>query len=181
MRPSWDETWTAVASAIAARSLCEKRQVGAVVVSGDNRDQWVGYNGAPGGLRDDLGSPESSRCSNYCPQGSCEPERVPVGTLCSPDEEWVYGPDPSAGQPCVAIHAEVNALMQSDRLLRTGGTIYVTAAPCLKCALAIANSGVRRLVCPDWEPERRGTATLVWDVFQRTPGMTIDLGPWRAL
>jgi|GEM_PF-2765269 len=142
-----------VAADVAARSACGVRRVGAVVVSPDNRDHWIGYNGPPAGFRGSLGLPDDSGCASYCPQGGRGSEEV-------------------RGVPCVAIHAEVNALMQSDRRLRAGGTVYVTAAPCWKCALAVANSGVARLVCPDWEDWRQADALRIAGVY-RDSGLTI--------
>lgn len=159
MRSTWDETWVAVASAVALRSDCSVRQVGALVASADNRDHWVGYNGPPGGFQTPSGLAGQRGCENYCPQ--------------SQRESW--GDPGASGAPCVSIHAEVNALMQSDRSLRTGGTIYVTAAPCWKCALAVLNSGVARLVCPPWEQDRLELALRVNEMFDRTPGKLLEL------
>jgi deoxycytidylate deaminase len=68
----------------------------------------------------------------------------------------------------VSVHAEVNALMQSHRDLRAGGTVYVTAAPCWKCLLAVCNSGARRLVCPPWEADRRELATACYRMLTNT-------------
>lgn len=49
-RPSWDETWMAIAQVLARRATCLKRKLGAVVVSADNRHiVGLGYNGAPHG------------------------------------------------------------------------------------------------------------------------------------
>lgn len=47
---------------------------------------------------------------------------------------------------CIAIHGEQNAIMWSDPASRIGGTIYVTAPPCMTCARLIAGSGVSRVV-----------------------------------
>lgn len=149
-RPGWDETWLAVASAIAGRSDCEPRQVGVVIVSPDNRDHWVGYNGPPAGYLESCGIRRPNGCRNYCSQGAGASER---------------GSGLLEGLLCVAVHAEINALMQSDRALRAGGTVYSTAAPCWKCALAVANSGVSRLVCPPYEPERDALADEVIKVM----------------
>lgn len=126
MRASWDETWWTVAQAVALRSRCTKRRVGAVIVGTDQRPVAIGYNGPPAGLR----AEESgwAGCAAFCPQSR------------------------DGSETCFAVHAEVNALMYSDRSLRSGGTMYVTAPPCLKCSLAIANSGLGRLVCAPGAP-----------------------------
>lgn len=49
-RPSWDEYFMNIAKAVASRSTCSRRSVGAVVVR-DKRILATGYNGAPAGLR----------------------------------------------------------------------------------------------------------------------------------
>lgn len=45
-----------------------------------------------------------------------------------------------------AVHAEVNAIMESSPDERRGATIYVTAQPCIDCAKAIIGSGIKRVV-----------------------------------
>ena len=49
-RPSWDEYFMNIARAVASRSTCSRRSVGALVVR-DKRILATGYNGAPAGLR----------------------------------------------------------------------------------------------------------------------------------
>jgi dCMP deaminase len=49
-RPSWDDYFIAIARAVATRSTCSRRSVGAVIVR-DKRILATGYNGAPAGLR----------------------------------------------------------------------------------------------------------------------------------
>ena len=61
----------------------------------------------------------------------------------------------NAAKPNCCIHSEMNALLFSDTISRKGGTIYVTGRPCTDCALAIAQSGVARLVFLD-EPNGSG-------------------------
>lgn len=148
----------AVAQVIASRSVCVLRQVGAVVVSEDNRHQTVGYNGPPAlfqsAHQDVLRARGDQPCTSYCPQSSVSP-----------------GADQALLKPvCVSIHAEVNALMQSSRTLRLNGTLYVTAPPCWKCALAVINSGVARLVCPMWEAHREVEKAHILDMITACPG-----------
>lgn len=47
---------------------------------------------------------------------------------------------------CISNHAEANCLLHADRSRIEGGTIYVSAKPCLGCAKLIANSGLNRVV-----------------------------------
>jgi dCMP deaminase len=49
-RPSWDEYFMNIARAVASRSTCSRRSVGAVIVK-EKRILATGYNGAPAGLR----------------------------------------------------------------------------------------------------------------------------------
>lgn len=120
MRPGWDATWLTVADALAARSKCVNRQVGAVIVNADNRPVSVGYNGAPAGF------PMNETCVGTCARANGE-------------RGSSYG-------NCVSVHAEANALIFADRRHYEGGTIYVTNPPCFDCAKLISNSGITRVV-----------------------------------
>ena len=122
MRPTWDQTFMAVAEAVAKRSLCTRAQVGAVITDTTNRIVATGVNGPPAGYKHG-----AQPCNTWCRR---------VGSL-TPEPDY---------SDCVTIHAESNALLYSDRSLRLGGTIYITSHPCWGCAKLIANSGVARVV-----------------------------------
>ena len=51
---SWDEYFMAIAKLSAMRSKDPSTQVGACIVSNDNRILSIGYNGAPNGYDDDI-------------------------------------------------------------------------------------------------------------------------------
>lgn len=51
---SWDEYFMAVAQLSAMRSKDPHTQVGACIVSSDNRILSIGYNGAPNGFKDEM-------------------------------------------------------------------------------------------------------------------------------
>lgn len=120
-RPSWDQTWLAIASTIALRSRCSRRQVGAVIVTRDNRVAAVSYNGPPRDAK--LTGP----CANWCPR-------------------MITGDTGPGYVNCLSIHAEANALLRADWTAIQGGTIYVSSASCVNCAKLVANSGLSRLV-----------------------------------
>lgn len=125
-RLNWDEYFLNIATAVAARADCERRQVGAVVVK-NNRIMGTGYNGAP------AGAPGCATC----------PRRLSgVAEFSSYDT----GP----GQ-CVAIHAEANALLYTDREDLVASTIYVTCQPCDGCARLIRAGSICRAVWPEGE------------------------------
>lgn len=122
-RPSWDQTWLAVAEIIAKRSRCSRAQVGAVIVSKDQRIAASGYNSASALW------PHSGFCIDWCPRAQG------------------HAPLDNTYDQCPSIHAEANALLYVDRSRVEGGTVYVTCAPCMQCAKLISNSGIRRIVC----------------------------------
>ena len=136
-RPNWDETWMAVAVSMSKRSKCVNRQVGAVIVTKENRPMAVGYNGAPANFNDKknlihfasshIEYEKSDGCSSFCPRGG------------SNDRGTSYS-------NCVSVHAEANALLFADRRDYEGGTIYVTNPCCWDCAKLVSNSGVARVV-----------------------------------
>jgi dCMP deaminase len=121
----------AVAGAFADnRARCVRAEVGVAVVGSNQRVLALAYNGAPSGW--DTGPGD---CTTWCPRGAGESHRPGYAD-------------------CVAIHAEANGITYSDSLLRQGGTIYVTRAPCLMCAKLIAASGLARVVCGEDEGGR---------------------------
>lgn len=121
-RPSWDQTWLAIAREIGRRSRCSRAGIGSVVVSRDNRICATGYNGPAASW------PEHNDCSNWCPRA--------MG----------HAPLDNMYDACPAVHAEANALLYVDRSRVEGGTIYITSASCMQCAKLISNSGIARVV-----------------------------------
>lgn len=122
-RPSWDEYFIKLATEVAKRSTCLRRQVGAVIVDKDNHILATGYNGAPAGLDHciDLG---------YCYR---QLNNIPSG---------------ERHELCRAVHAEMNAIIQAAKhgTKVDGGTIYLTHTPCVMCAKALINAGIQRII-----------------------------------
>lgn len=121
-RPSWDEVWMQVADTVALRSRCSRAQIGAVVVSKDQRVSSTGYNGPAASF------PNEGECIDWCPRAQ--------GTA----------PLDNMYDACPSIHAEANALLYVDRSRIEGGTIYITDVACMQCAKLVSNSGVSRVV-----------------------------------
>ena len=119
MRPGWDEYFLGIADAVAARSDCDRRKVGAVIVAPDRRIVGTGYNGAPAG---------QPGCE-FCPRRT---SGVPPGG--ENYETGLYA--------CVALHAEANALLYTDRHDLNGASIYITCPPCLQCQKLIRGAGI---------------------------------------
>lgn len=154
-RATWDQTWCAVADAVALRSACVVRRVGCVITSLDNRVHWVGYNGPPAKYMPHGWLIQGAGCVAWCPQGAGVSDR------------------------CVSVHAEINALLQSDITRRVGGVVYTSQAPCWKCALAIAGSSAAKLVTRDWEPRRAAVKADVLDLMADC-GIRVSTDWWEG-
>lgn len=61
-----------------------------------------------------------------------------------------------------SIHAELNSILFAARagISVEGATLYCTLSPCLKCAQAIINSGIKRVVFRDWYRDHSGAEFL---------------------
>lgn len=109
-----------------------RAQVGAVIVGPDDRVVATGYNGPPAGTIE-----SNELCDTFCTRAQHGPTSE---TLVSYED-------------CPSIHAELNAIVYSDRSLREDGTLYVTGSMCFTCAKVVSNSGLYRVVIG---PDRRG-------------------------
>ena len=131
-RPTWDDYFLGVARAVAARADCTRRQVGAVIVDEQRRVISTGYNGA---LEGDPGC----LTSGACPRGRKSLDEVPAGSS--------Y--DPGGPGFCIAIHAEANAILENNRYLNTGSTMYCTENPCHNCLQMAWAAGIETIVTPE--------------------------------
>lgn len=120
-RLTWDEAWLQVAVVLSRRSQCSRAQVGAVIVTADNKVDACSYNGPVASLE------LRGTCESWCPRAQ------------SAETSSDYG-------RCSAIHAESNALIRSNHERIQGGAIYVSQAMCINCAKEVANSGITRVV-----------------------------------
>jgi dCMP deaminase len=127
-RPSWDEYFMEICAAVARRSTCLRRQVGAVLVA-EKRILTTGYNGAPAGLA-------------HCGESGCV--RAELGV-----------PAGQRHEICRGLHAEQNALVQGalHGVSVRGATLYCTNEPCLICTKMLLNAGITRVVFRDPYPD----------------------------
>lgn len=116
--PSWDETFMSIAEIAAKRSKDPSTQVGACIVSNDNRILSVGYNGAPNGFDDEL-FPWAKEADSIM------------------DTKYPY-----------VVHAERNAILNFRGILRefSGAKIYTTHFPCNECSKEIVQSGIKEVI-----------------------------------
>ena len=113
---SWDEYLMGIALLSSMRSKDPSTQVGACIVSDDNKIMSVGYNGFPRGCSDD----------EYPWERSAD---------CSNDTKYPF-----------VCHAELNAILNSGGHNLSGSRIYVALFPCNECAKAIIQAGIKRII-----------------------------------
>lgn len=115
---SWDEFFIGIAKLSAGRSKDPSTQVGACIVSKDNRILSIGYNGAPNGFDDDK--------FPWNREGECQN-----------DTKYPY-----------VCHAELNAILNyaGSRKDLIGSKIYVDLFPCNECAKVIIQAGISEVV-----------------------------------
>lgn len=120
-RPSWDQYFLELATLVASRSTCLRRQVGAVLVRNE-RIISTGYNGAPRGL-------------GHCLEMGCLREEMQI-------------PSGHRYELCRGVHAEQNAIINAAfyGMSTQDAVIYCTNQPCLICARMIINAGIVKVV-----------------------------------
>jgi len=124
-----DRYFLDIALSVSGRSTCTRRKFGAVIVK-DSTIVGTGYNGTARGV---------VNCYE-------------VG--CIKDE--MESPQGSAYDYCPAVHAEENAIINSNRADRIGSTLYIAgrdrdgkltmAVPCQRCRRKIMNSQIKDVV-----------------------------------
>ena len=114
-RPDLDTTMLDIAWVLARRATCSKLAVGCVLTDARNRIVGSGYNGVPHGRP-------------HCTDTPCEG----AGT-------------PSGSNSCIAVHAEMNALLVCKDVQEIQ-TCYTTHAPCLQCTKTLLNTSCQRIV-----------------------------------
>lgn len=113
---SWDEYFMGISLLSSMRSKDPSTQVGACIVSDDNKILSVGYNGFPRGCSDDEFPWErSAECMN--------------------DTKYPF-----------VCHAELNAILNSGGQNLAGARIFVALFPCNECAKAIIQSGIKEVI-----------------------------------
>lgn len=114
---SWDEYFMAVAKLSAMRSKDPHTQVGACIVSNDNRILSIGYNGAPNGFND---------------------EKFPWGREGNPLEtKYLY---------VVHEERNAILNYRGSRKDLENSKIYVDLFPCNECAKEIIQAGIKEVV-----------------------------------
>lgn len=132
-RTTFEEWALKIAMTCAARSTCIRRQAGAVAVDEHCRIVGIGYNGVPRGFV-------------HCTLSPCPGANEPSGG--------------SASDNCEAVHAELNCIINSTDL-RSIHRMFLTASPCFKCALVLANlPELEEVVYIEDYPDAKGKTVL---------------------
>ena len=128
-RPDKDRYFLDIALSVAARSTCTRRKFGAVLVK-DSTIVGTGYNGTARGV---------INCYE-------------IGCL----KDEMKSPQDAAYDYCPAVHAEENAIINSNRSDRISATLYIAgrdrdgkltmAVPCQRCRRKIMNSQIKDVV-----------------------------------
>lgn len=113
---SWDEYFMGISILSGMRSKDPNTQVGACIVSQDNKILSMGYNGFPKGCSDDV---------------------FPW------DRE---NEDPCETKYPFVTHAELNAILNYRGGSLEGSKIYVSLFPCNECAKALVQAGITEIV-----------------------------------
>jgi dCMP deaminase len=130
-RPSWDVYFIEMAKLVSSRATCPRRRIGAVLVR-DHRILATGYNG-------------SVRGAPHCDDVGC--------LLIQNDNR----------QSCVrTVHAEMNALLQCalTGVSSLGATLYSTDFPCIVCAKALVQAGIKRIIYLKDYPDKNSANLL---------------------
>ncbi len=115
---TWDEYFMGVAEMSARRSKDPSTQVGACIVSPENKIMSMGYNGFPKGCSDDI----------------------------FPWTKIHEKEDPFNAKYFYATHAELNAILNYRGGSLEGAKIFVTLFPCNECAKALIQAGIKTLI-----------------------------------
>lgn len=113
---TWDEYFMGVAELSGMRSKDPHTQVGACIVSSDNKILSMGYNGFPAGCSDD---------------------EFPWNR---------DGDDPLNNKYFYTTHSELNAILNYRGGSLEGSKLYVTLFPCNECAKAIIQAGIKTVI-----------------------------------
>lgn len=114
---SWDEYFMAIAKLSSMRSKDPSTQVGACIVSDDNRILSIGYNGAPNGFDDD----------NFPWDREGEQLETKYPYVCHAE-----------------LNAVLN--YRGSRREFEGARVYVYLFPCNECAKILAQAGVKEII-----------------------------------
>ncbi len=121
MSLSKEEWMLGIAYLLSAKSDCKSRRVGAIITDDTFHILGSGYNGTVTGTK-------------HCDEEICARVARSINTNLHDD--------------CMAVHAEMNALMQSKG---KGTKLFSTTFPCAACLKTMLNFGIKEIYyCEDY-------------------------------
>ena len=138
IRLTKDQYFSGIASLVAQRSTCCRRQVGCVLVNERGHVIATGYNGVPANFQ---------HCIDDAP---CPGAHAPSG---------------QSLDSCFAIHAEQNAMLQCADVFKIA-KCYTTTAPCIQCVKLLLNTSCQEIVFLDDYPH--ADSKRLWELGGRS-------------
>lgn len=135
---AWDEYYMGIALLSAQRSKDPSTQVGACIVSAENKILSVGYNGTPNGIHDE--SFNWARNGDYL------------------NTKYAYVVH-------AEMNAVLNFL--GDTSLMNNSVLYVTLFPCNECAKFIVQSGIKKIIYLSDKYESSESTIVAKKIFDR--------------
>lgn len=138
----WDQYFWRVATAVASKSPCFSRQIGAILVR-DKSIVATGYNGPPRGF-------PHCGIERYSTDGNLQKVLVSAAGVETNCPRSLLGFSSGHGlELCYAAHAERNCLINAARLgvSTLGCTLFMNACvPCKNCIIELINAGIKEVV-----------------------------------
>jgi deoxycytidylate deaminase len=197
-QPTYKELYMHIAYAVSLKSSCNKRHVGAIIVSAGIPESYVlatGCNDVPIGApicaelggrsnpqfcaKDDY-ELQTLRTMKYCPGCGAEMELSSIETVgfrcpkCNKRLPRDFTPGKLLDL-CRAVHAEESAILQAVKLgssSLSGAELYTTTFPCLLCCKSIINAGIKKIVYREPYPMDESIKML------RDCGITLEKYEW---
>ena len=150
---SWDNYFHSICQAVATKSPCLSRKIGAILVR-DHSIVSTGYNGPPRGVPH-CGHERyiKDKALQMLAEFSTYPEEKKLLRFRNECPRKVLGYASGTHlELCPAQHAEVNAISNAARLGVSvlGSTLYMNCViPCKNCFGAIINAGIVEIVVDD--------------------------------
>ncbi|EDW44179.1 probable deoxycytidylate deaminase [Drosophila sechellia] len=117
----WDDYFMATSLLSAKRSKDPVTQVGACIVDSQNRIVAIGYNGFPRNCSDDV---------------------FPWSKATKRSKK----DDPLEDKKMYVVHAEANAILNTNGMSLSGTRLYTTLFPCNECAKLIIQVGISQVL-----------------------------------
>ena len=156
---SWDSYFHNICKAVASKSPCHSRKIGAILVF-DHSVVATGFNGPPRGTPhcEPANSWMVSEVARHIDFAKLKAGEVVNVTRIEDIQPFTPSPCPRYHRDtyqCLAVHAEVNTIIDAARkgTITVGTTLYMNSCiPCHRCMAALVNAGVHRIVIESLDP-----------------------------